>query len=101
MSIVYLRAMREAQRIGSRKKTEINENQRNHFLPRRDLNRLSCAEEGPDRFFEIWDFPYLKLGIRDFKAKSGRDLELKLYAGGLLPKITLGIARSFGSGLRD
>ena len=29
--------------------------------------------EGPQyRFFGIWDFPSLKLGFRDFKAKSGR-----------------------------
>ena len=27
----------------------------------------------PKRFFGIRDFPCLKLGIRDFKAKSGRD----------------------------
>ena len=39
----------------------------------------------------IRDFPYLKLGIRDFKAKSGRDSGLKVCAGGGMPKITLGI----------
>ena len=37
------------------------------------------------------DFPYLRLGIRDFKGKSGRDLGLKLCAGGGMPKVTLGI----------
>jgi len=37
------------------------------------------------------DFPYLKLGIRDLKAKSGRDSGLKVYARGGMPKITLGI----------
>ena len=42
----------------------------------------------------IWDFPYLKLGIRDLKAKSGRDSGLKLCAGGGMPKITLGITGS-------
>ena len=37
------------------------------------------------------DFPYLRLGIRDFKAKSGRDLGLKVCVGGGMPKVTLGI----------
>ena len=37
------------------------------------------------------DFPYLRLGIRDFKGKSGRDLGLKVCAGGGMPKVTLGI----------
>ena len=37
------------------------------------------------------DFPYLKLGIRDLKAKSGRDSGLKVYARDGMPKITLGI----------
>ena len=44
-----------------------------------------------NRFFGIRDFPDLKLGIRDFKAKSERDLGLKVCAGGGMPKITLGI----------
>ena len=35
------------------------------------------------RFFGIrFTFNYLKLGIRDFKAKSGRDSELKVCTGG-------------------
>ena len=34
----------------------------------------------------------MKLGIRDLKAKSGRDSGLKVYARGGMPKITLGIA---------
>ena len=42
-------------------------------------------------FFEIRDFPYLRLGIRDFKARSGRDSELRVCAEDGLPKITLGI----------
>ena len=42
-------------------------------------------------FFGIRDFPHLKLGIRDLKAKSERDLGLKVCAGGGMPKITLGI----------
>ena len=37
------------------------------------------------------DFPYLNLGIRDLKAKSGRVLGLKVCLGGGMPKITLGI----------
>ena len=37
------------------------------------------------------DFSYLRLGIRDFKAKTGRDSRLKVCAGGGMPKITLGI----------
>ena len=37
------------------------------------------------------DFPYLRLGIRDLKVKSGRDSGLKVCAGGGVPKITLGI----------
>ena len=45
----------------------------------------------PKRFFGIRDFPSLKLGIRDFTAKSGRDSGLKVCAGGGMPKIALGI----------
>ena len=37
------------------------------------------------------DLPYLRLGIRDFEAKLGRDSGLKVCAGGGMPKITLGI----------
>ena len=33
----------------------------------------------------------MRLGIRDFKGKSGRDLGLKVCAGGGMPKVTLGI----------
>ena len=32
-----------------------------------------------NRFFRMWDFLYLKLGIHDFKAKSERDSGLKVY----------------------
>ena len=39
----------------------------------------------------IRDFPSLKLGIRDIKAKSGRGSGLKVCAGGGMPKIALGI----------
>ena len=44
-----------------------------------------------NKFFGMRDFPYLRLGIRDFKGKSGRDLGLKVCAGGGMPKVTLGI----------
>ena len=37
------------------------------------------------------DLPYLRLGIRDFKGKSGGDSGLKVCAGGEMPKVTLGI----------
>ena len=37
------------------------------------------------------DLRYLRLGIRDFKRKSGRDSGLKVCAGGGMPKVTLGI----------
>ena len=45
-----------------------------------------------NRFFGIQDFPYVKLGIRDLKAKSGGVSGLKVWQGGEIPKITLGIA---------
>ena len=45
----------------------------------------------PNRFFGIQDFPYLRLRIGDFKAKSGRDSGLTVCAGGGMSKITLGI----------
>ena len=32
----------------------------------------------PNRFLGFRDFPYLRLGIRDYKAKSGQDSELKV-----------------------
>ena len=44
-----------------------------------------------NNFFGMRDFPYLRLGIRGFKAKSGRDSGLKLCAGGGMLKVTLGI----------
>ena len=43
-----------------------------------------------NKFFGMRDFPYLRLGIQDFKAKSG-DSGLKVCAGGVVRKITLGI----------
>ena len=46
-----------------------------------------------NEFFGMRDFPYfyLRLGIQDFKSKSGRDSGLKVCAGGGMPKATLGI----------
>ena len=44
-----------------------------------------------NKFFGMRDFPYLRLGIRDFKAISGRDSELKVCTGSGVPKITLRI----------
>ena len=44
-----------------------------------------------NRFFGIRDFPYLKLGIRNLKAKSGGVSGLKVWQGREIPKITLGI----------
>ena len=44
-----------------------------------------------DRFFGGRDFLYLKLGIRDLKAESGRVSGLKVYLGGGMPNRTLGI----------
>ena len=46
--------------------------------------------------FGMWNFPCSKLGIRDFKAKRGRDSGLKVCTGYRIPKITLEI-----TGLRE
>ena len=45
----------------------------------------------PKRFFGIRDFPYLKLRIRDFKAKSGKIRDWTLCAGVRMPEINLGL----------
>ena len=44
-----------------------------------------------NRFFRIGDFPCLKLGIRDFKEKSGLESGLKVCTGSGMPKTTPGI----------
>ena len=56
-----------------------------------------------NKFFGLREFPYLKLEIRDFKAKSGRDSGLKEWreVGSKNNPRDYGIARSFGAGLRD
>ena len=51
----------------------------------------ACKWGVSNKFFGMRDFPYLRLGIRDFKAKSGRDSGLKVCAGGVVRNITLGI----------
>ena len=35
----------------------------------------------PNRFFGIWDFGFLKVGIRDFSGKERRYLGLELGTG--------------------
>ena len=56
-------------------------------------NYYTCAfYRVSNKFFGMRDFPYLRLGIRGFKAaKSGRDSGLKVCAGGGMLKVTLGI----------
>ena len=54
--------------------------------------KLQCFIRVPGGFFGIQDFPYLKLGIWDFMAKSSRrDSGLNVCARGGMPKITIGI----------
>ena len=62
---------------------------------------LECNERVLNRFYEIRDFPYLKLGIRELRAKSRRDSGLKVCGRVRMPEMTLGITRNFKSGLRD
>ena len=54
-----------------------------------------------NKFFENRDFPYLKLGIRDFKAKSGRDSVLKVCVRVRMSEITLKITGLHGILGRD
>ena len=61
------------------------------MTPARFLTGCHAKKRVLNRFCGILDFPHLKLGIRDFKAKSERDLGLKVCAVGGMPKITLGI----------
>ena len=55
----------------------------------------------PNRFFGIRDFPYLKLGIRDFEANSRQDSGVKVCARLMMPEITLRITESDESLGRD
>ena len=72
----------ETQRIDSRKKLEINyETKKNFLTPARFLRGCHAKKRVLNRFFGIRDFPHLMLGIRDFKAKSERDLGLEVCAG--------------------
>ena len=66
------------------------------------LSWLSCffhnvnyksLSEGPQYVFRDTGIPLFEARVRDFKAKSRRHSELKVYAGGGLPKITRGITR--------
>ena len=74
----------------------------------RQLRRLAVLPRrgSPKRFLGIRDFPYLTLGIRDFKAKSGRDSGLTVCPGrswGVGCQKTLGITglkNPFGNSLR-
>ena len=49
----------------------------------------------PNRFFGTRVFRYLKLGIRDLKAKLGRVSVLKVCPRGGMPNITLEITGSY------
>ena len=55
----------------------------------------------PFRFLGIRDFPHLKLGIRDLKAKSGRVSGFKVCLGGELAKISHGITELHEILVRD
>ena len=57
------------------------------MTPARFLTGCHAKKRILNRFFGIRDFPHLKLGIQEFKAKSERDLGLKVCAGGGMPKI--------------
>ena len=68
------------------------------FLEVRDVCSLALSHISHEtlkrvlnRFFGTRELPHLKLGIRDFRAKSGRISGLKVCLGGGMPKITLGI----------
>ena len=57
-----------------------------------------------NRFFRMWDFLYLKRGIHDFKAKSGRDSGLKVYTWNIkhtCSHMDYGIAQKFDLGRQD
>ena len=54
-----------------------------------------------NRFYGIRDFPYLKLGIRDLRAKSRRDSGLKVCGRVRMPEITPGITGLHKSLSRD
>ena len=60
------------------------------------MNNKNIPKRIRNRFSGMWDFPYLKLQIRDFKAKRGRDSRLKKMRGYGISKITIGI-----TGLRE
>ena len=55
------------------------------------INESFAFRRVPNRFSGIRDFPSLKLGVRDFTAKSGRDSGLKVCTGGGMPKMAKSI----------
>ena len=67
------------------------ETKKNFLTPSRSLRGCHAKKRALNRFFGIRDFPHLRFDIRDYKAKSERDLGLKVCAGGGMPKIILGI----------
>ena len=52
--------------------------------------------ESPHRIFGTRDLPYLKPGIRDFKAKLWRDSGLKVCAGGGMTGLPSGLPEVLG-----
>ena len=78
-----------------------------HIKIRSNLENYRIIEETDrsmrvlNRFFRMWDFLYLKLGIHDFKAKSGRDSGLKVYTWNIKHTCShtdYGIAQKFDLG---
>ena len=62
-----------------------------------------CLIQGPQKVFGIRNFPYLNLGNRDYKKNRAR-FGIESITGGRMWKNNprdYGIARNFGSGLRD
>ena len=56
------------------------------FLIDPDLHAPFAVERAPNRFFGIRDFPYLELGTRYFKEKSGQNSGSKVCLRGRMPK---------------
>ena len=56
-----------------------------------DYTNISSYMRVPNRFNGIRDFPYLKLGIQDFKAKSGKIRDWKYACELKCPKFPLGL----------
>ena len=54
---------------------------RHKKIPPATQDSCHAKKRVPKRFLGRQNFPYLKHGTRDFKAKSGRDSGLTVYAG--------------------